>query len=79
MTWLSLDPAIRALAEQHLTDQQLAAWKLELDDLGTRTISLRLDTARSTIRDRLSAAHRTLRRHGVMQTEAGVYYLKEAA
>lgn len=79
MSWSTLEPRIREIAEQVLTDRQLEMWKLELDGRGTRFIGLRLDLPRTTVRDRLTAIHRSLRRSGVRQREDRSYYLEEAA
>lgn len=72
-------PTIRELAQTVLTPAQYAAWQLDTTGISQREIAYRLDISRSSVIDRLDAADRTLRRHGIHKTPGGVYYLEETA
>lgn len=77
MSWHTLPPAIQAIATQHLTQRQLAAWQLDLAGHGTRRIAIILDISRSTAAEHLTAAYRNLRTHGVRQDASGHYHLED--
>lgn len=79
MSFASLPPAIRAIAENQLTPKQLDTWKLELAGWSTRRIATQENIARATVTDRLDGAYRTLRNHGVQQDASGNWTHKEAA
>lgn len=81
MSWASLPPEVRAVAEEHLTEKQLEAWKLELayaaQGGGVRKIAMHLGVARTTASDRLEAAHRNLRQNGVTLNEFGRWTVRQ--
>lgn len=77
MTWHTLPPNIRTIAEHHLTQAQLDAWKLDLNGYGTRRIAIELNISRAAAIDRLTSAYRNLRAHGVRQDASGHYHLEE--
>lgn len=79
MSWNTLDPTIKAIAQQALTRRQLDVWKLHLAGLGQRRIADMLQITRSTVRSHLHDAHQTLARNGVHRDRTGRYYRKEAA
>ena len=68
--WVTLedviDPAVVEIARRALTDRQLETWELHTAGESLRAIAYRLDVARTTAGDRLDAAHRQLRKHGVL-------------
>lgn len=64
------------MAEDALTEKQLAAFKLELAGLSMRAISRHLEVARQTAADRIDGAHRVLRAAGVRQDEFGQWTLQ---
>lgn len=67
MSWSSLDPRIREVAERVLTEEQLEVVKLRAtnapsgEPLGWRTIARQLDVDESTVRRRWERAERRLR------------------
>ena len=73
MTWQTLPPDIRAIAEAQLTKKQLHVWLLHLNGIGVRRSAVMLTVTPTTIRDHLDAAHRTLRKHGVSRQADGSY------
>ena len=77
MSWADLDPAIRELAEQELTPLQLEVLTLTLDGIPLRAIAYHLDRSRAAINDRLDAAYRKLRAHGLRFDPQGRPYLQE--
>lgn len=62
MSWASLDPEVREVAERVLTDKQLTALKLWENGAGYRRIGLILNVAMSTARGRVVRAIDTLNR-----------------
>ena len=78
MSWSTISPTIQAIAEDALTDKQLATWKLELAGWGHRKIGLHLGITRATVRDHLDATHLKLTQHGIRQDASGHYH-QEAA
>lgn len=69
---------VMLLAEELLTDRQMEVWILEAYGHPQRMIAWQLDISRSSVLDRLDAAHRKLRKAGVRQDLAtGNYYLEE--
>jgi hypothetical protein len=72
---MTIDPRILETARSELTAPQFVAWKLHIDGHSTRAIAYSLDLSRTTITDRLDAAWRTLRKHGIMVTPDGRPYL----
>lgn len=72
-----VDPDVVEIAERELTAGQLEVWRLALQGESQRGISYRLDLARSTITDRLDAANRRLRAHGVVFAPDGEPYLSQ--
>ena len=74
---MTIDPRILELAEVTLTERQYDVWRCHLNGQSQRAIAYRLDLSRTTITDRLDAAWRTLRKHGIMVTPDGRPYLQE--
>jgi DNA-binding NarL/FixJ family response regulator len=74
---MTIDPRILETARAELTPPQFIAWKLHTDGNSTRSIAYALDLSRTTITDRIDAAWRTLRKHGVLVTPDGTPYLEE--
>ncbi len=74
---MTIDPRIDAIARDVLTENQLRAWTLSVTGMSQRSIAYALDVNRTTITDRLDAAWRTLRKHGIMVTPDGRPYLQE--
>ena len=83
---MTIDPRILEIANANLTIAQLEAWHMSvngisqrgiIDGHSTRAIAYSLDLSRTTITDRLDAAWRTLRKHGIMVTPDGRPYLEE--
>ena len=74
---MTIDPRIDAIARDVLTENQLRAWTLSVTGMSQRSIAYALDVNRTTITDRLDAAWRTLRKHGIMVTPDGRPYLEE--
>ena len=72
-----LDPAILKLASETLTDRQLQVFLMAAEGISVREISYRLDLSRTAITDRLDAAYRKLRAHGVRFHPDGQPYLQE--
>jgi DNA-binding NarL/FixJ family response regulator len=77
MTWLTLPPDVRALAEAELTSKQLEVWRYECDGWGTMRIARHLSLTRSAVRDRLHNAHTRLEHHGVGQDASGKWFVEE--
>lgn len=63
VSWNTLDPAIRRIAETHLPPKQLDAYRLWEDGLGYGRIALRLHISSSSARDRVHRAIRTIELH----------------
>lgn len=61
MSWNTLDPTIRQIAEAHCTDKELTALKLWHNGAGYRRIGLILGISMSTARGRV---HRAIDRIG---------------
>lgn len=78
MSWNALQPKIRRIAVETLTERQMEVWTLYLAGCGQRRIATMLDLERATVREHLDAIHRRLRRHGVHRRADGTYYLEEA-
>jgi transposase len=74
---MTIDPRIDAIARDVLTENQLRAWTLSVTGMSQRSIAYALDVNRTTITDRLDAAWRTLRKHGIMVTPDGRPYLEK--
>jgi DNA-binding NarL/FixJ family response regulator len=79
MSWHTLPPTIRTIAEQHLTPKQVTILRLQLNGLNTRAIARQLNISRSTVDEHIDAAHRNLYRHGIRHTTDGTWYLEETA
>jgi DNA-binding CsgD family transcriptional regulator len=62
VAWPDLDPRIRELAEEVLTERQLAAFKLASDGAGYTTVAVSLDISRSYARDLVRESQRRLER-----------------
>lgn len=58
MSYATLDPHIREIAEKHLSEKQLSAYRLWEDGLGYGRIAVLLKISPSSVRDRI---HRSLR------------------
>jgi transcriptional regulator len=58
VAWRDLDPRIRELAEEVLTERQLAAFKIAEDGAGYWQIATVLDCSRSAARDLVKVARR---------------------
>lgn len=56
MSWNTLDPTIRQLAERELTRKQLDVLKLHLAGCGTRRIATMLSISEPTAREHLRLA-----------------------
>ncbi|MDQ3672699.1 MAG: hypothetical protein M3364_09745 [Actinomycetota bacterium] len=56
MSWATLPPEVRALAERVCTEKELAALKLWDAGAGYRRVGLMLDISTSTARDRVQRA-----------------------
>lgn len=76
MTYATLPPRVREIAERVLTEKQLEAFRLEQDGLGLRLIARHLDIAKPSVEARIDAAHRKLRRESVRQDGSGNWYLE---
>jgi FixJ family two-component response regulator len=74
---VTIDPRIHQIALEHLTENQFRAWSLSIAGTSQRSIAYALDISRTTANDRLDAAWRTLRKHGIMVTPDGRPYLAE--
>ena len=74
---MTIDPRIHQIALEQLTENQFRAWSLSIAGMSQRSIAYALDVNRTTITDRLDAAWRTLRKHGIMVTPDGRPYLQE--
>lgn len=61
MSWNTLDPAIREIAERELTPRQLDVLILHLAGCSQRTIATMLGMRRTTVRDHLAIAIATLK------------------
>jgi len=72
-----IDPAVRNIAQAHLTLGQFQVFERWHTGMSQRAIALDLDLARTTIVDRYDNACRTLRKHGVRFTPDGRPYLEE--
>ena len=79
MSWSTLPPHIRDIAERELTKPQLEAWKLELAGLSQRRIAYALTISRGAVKDRIENAYLTLRKHGIDQDKFGNWTRKDAA
>lgn len=56
MSWNTLPPIIRQIAEQALTPKQLVAYKLNANGMKERDIAIHLRISRRAVRDRLNEA-----------------------
>jgi len=74
---VNVDPRIHQIALEQLTENQFRAWSLSIAGMSQRSIAYALDISRTTANDRLDAAWRTLRKHGIMVTPDGRPYLEE--
>ena len=74
---MTIDQRILDIAQRELTIAQLEAWHMSINGISQRGIAYRLDISKTTATDRLDAAWRTLRRHGIMVTPDGRPYLEE--
>jgi DNA-binding transcriptional regulator LsrR (DeoR family) len=72
---MTIDPRIYDIARTNLTRGQFLAWDWHIHGESQRAIAYRLDISRTTVSDRLDAAWRILRKHGVMVTPDGQPYL----
>jgi DNA-binding CsgD family transcriptional regulator len=63
MSWHTLPPTIRTIAEQELTDRQLTVLKLSLGGMSTHSIALALGITEPTARKHLERAHTKLAPH----------------
>ena len=72
---MTIDPRIHQIALEQLTENQFRAWSLSIAGMSQRSIAYALDISRTTANDRLDAAWRTLRKHGIMVTPDGRPYL----
>lgn len=70
MSWQTLDPAIRELAEAVLTPKQLEAYRLWEDGLGYSRIADLLGISTSSARDRIHRSLRTIEHHFAQSTAA---------
>ena len=68
MSWNTLDPAIRTIAEQHLTTKQLRVLQLRLNGHSFRTIGRSLGISEATVRGHHERALDLLAQH--INTEA---------
>ena len=73
---MTIDQRIVTIAKEHLTVNQMNVWWLAQQGYSQRAIAYKLDLSRTTITDRLDAAWRTLRKHGIMVTPDGRPYLE---
>ena len=63
MSWQTLDPAVKTIAEQVLTAKQFTAYKLSVNGLTERVIAVNCKVSRRAIRDRLAEADVKIRAH----------------
>lgn len=63
MSWNSLPPEARAIAERELSPRQLDVFKLWMAGCGYKRIGVMLDISPSTARDHLARALQKLRPH----------------
>lgn len=63
MTWNTLDPAIRQIAETVLTARQLTAYRMSINGASERTIAIHCKVSRRAIRDRLAEADIKIHAH----------------
>lgn len=56
MSWTSLHPTIRQIAETTLTPKQLVAYRLHTNGMSERSIAIHLRISRRAVRDRLQEA-----------------------
>lgn len=73
-----MNPAVITRARKVLSDKRYEVWHdRHVDHLSLDAIMYRRNIHKSTVRDRLAAAHLELLRAGVRQTGSGTYYLEE--
>lgn len=65
MRWSSIDPVVRAAAEQHLTDLQLRVLQDRVNGHSFRTIARATHRHEATVRGHYQAALDKLRKHRV--------------
>jgi DNA-binding CsgD family transcriptional regulator len=63
MSWHTLDPAVRQIAEQVLTAKQLLAYRLHANGMTEREIAIHCQVSRRAIRDRLAEADVKINAH----------------
>ena len=63
MSWATLDPAKRAIAERELTPKQLEVFRYWIDGHSNAKIARALDLDESAVRRRLARALRRMRPH----------------
>lgn len=56
MTWATLDPRIRTIAETVLSDRRLTIYKLHANGMSERHIALHARISRRAVRDHLAEA-----------------------
>jgi DNA-binding CsgD family transcriptional regulator len=77
VSWDTLEPAVRAIAERELTAKQLEVFRRECDNWGTMRIARYFSLTRSSVKDRLHNAHTKLEHHGVQQDASGKWCVSE--
>lgn len=77
LTWASLPPGVRQVAERELTSKQLEAWKLHLAGWGMIKIARHLGVTKGAISDRLHNAETKLLNERVRMDEFGQWTISE--
>jgi predicted DNA-binding protein YlxM (UPF0122 family) len=77
MTFQTLPPAVREIAERILTEKQREAFELELAGWGMMRIARRLGVTKGAVVDRLHNAHTKLQNAGVKMDEFGRWSVEE--
>jgi DNA-binding CsgD family transcriptional regulator len=79
LSYQSLSPEVRAIAERVLTRKQLDVFKLHCAGCSYRRIATMLEIGVPTVRGHLDAAHHRLEREGVDRGGFRSYSVREAA
>lgn len=76
MSWASLPPEVREVAERVLTPKQREAFELELAGWGLQRSADYLNIRRVAVRDRLTGAHKRLLDAGLRMDPFGRWYIE---
>lgn len=79
MSFATLPPDVREIAERTLTRKQLDVFKLHLAGCSYRRIATMLEIGVSTVRSHLDAAHHRLEREGVERSGFRTYAVRRVA